>query len=108
MKKAFNAPVAAVCDRRHNVISSVLRRSQTAATMIFFVFLAFFCGNSICPAQVQQDWVAKYNNGIPNGTNQAVKMALDGAGNIYVTGFSQNTNGNLDYATIKYAPNGSQ
>ncbi|MGD1085409.1 MAG: SBBP repeat-containing protein, partial [Verrucomicrobiota bacterium] len=40
--------------------------------------------------------------------NQAVKMALDGAGNIYVTGFSQNTNGNLDYATIKYAPNGSQ
>jgi hypothetical protein len=36
-------------------------------------------------------------------------MALDGAGNIYVTGFSQNaTNGNLDYATIKYAPNGNQ
>jgi hypothetical protein len=59
-------------------------------------------------AQIQQAWVAKYNNGITNGTNQAVKMALDNAGNIYITGFSQNTNGNLDYATIKYAPNGNQ
>jgi hypothetical protein len=59
-------------------------------------------------AQVQQAWVAKYNNGIASGTNQGVKMVLDGAGNIYVTGFSQNANGNLDYATMKYAPNGNQ
>ena len=33
---------------------------------------------------------------------------MDTNGNIYVTGFSQNTNGNLGYATIKYAPNGNQ
>jgi hypothetical protein len=59
-------------------------------------------------AQIQQAWVAHYNNGITNGTNQAVKMALDSAGNIYLTGFSQNTNGNLGYVTIKYAPNGTQ
>jgi hypothetical protein len=59
-------------------------------------------------AQIQQAWVARYNNGIPNGTNQAVKMALDTNGNNYVTGFSQNTNGGLGYATIKYAPNGNQ
>jgi len=52
--------------------------------------------------------VARYNNGITNGTNQAVKMALDLAGNVYVTGYSQNTNGNLDYVTMKYAPNGNQ
>ena len=49
-----------------------------------------------------------YNNGILNGTNQAVKMALDSIGNVYVTGFSQNTNGNLDYVTIKYSPNANQ
>jgi outer membrane protein assembly factor BamB len=60
------------------------------------------------PAQIQQAWVAHYNNGILNGTNQAVKMALDPAGNIYVTGVSQNTNTNLGYVTIKYAPNGNQ
>jgi hypothetical protein len=59
-------------------------------------------------AQIQQAWVAKYNNGITNGTNQAVKMVLDNSGNIYVTGFSQSTNGNLDCATIKYAPSGNQ
>jgi hypothetical protein len=59
-------------------------------------------------AQIQQAWVAHYNNGITNGTNQAVKMALDSVGNIYVTGFSQNTNTNLGYVTIKYAPNGTQ
>ena len=108
MKKAFNAPVAAVCDRRHNVISRVLRRSQTAAATLFFVFLAFLCGNSISPAQVQQAWVAKYNNSIPTGSHRAEQIVLDGAGSIYVTGFSQNTNGNLDYATIKYASNGTQ
>ena len=61
-----------------------------------------------CRAQIQQAWVARYNNGITGGTNQAVKMALDTNGNIYVTGFSQNTNGNLGYATFKYAPNGTQ
>ena len=59
-------------------------------------------------AQIQQAWVARYNNGITNGTNQALKMALDSSGNIYVTGFSQNANSNLGYVTIKYAPNGNQ
>ena len=59
-------------------------------------------------AQTQQAWVTHYNNGITNGTHQAVKMALDAAGNIYVTGFSQNTNSQLGYVTIKYAPNGNQ
>jgi hypothetical protein len=66
--------------------------------------LAAFSAN----AQIQQAWVAKYNNGITNGTNEAVKMALDVGGNIYVTGLSENSNTNLGYVTIKYAPNGTQ
>jgi hypothetical protein len=74
----------------------------------FFAFFVFFATNSLCNGQIQQAWVAKYNNGITNGTHQAVKMALDTNGNIYVTGFSQNTNGNLGYATVKYMPNGNQ
>src|SRR5665213_2149579 len=61
-----------------------------------------------CAAQIQQAWVARYNNGITNGTNQAVKMALDTADNIYVIGISQNSNTNAGYVTIKYAPNGTQ
>jgi hypothetical protein len=35
-------------------------------------------------------------------------MALDSNGNIIVTGFSQNTNTNLGYVTIKYSSNGNQ
>jgi Beta-propeller repeat len=71
-------------------------------------FLLFLGSGTICHAQMRQAWIAKYNNGILNGSHQAVKIALDGAGNVYVTGFSQNATGNLDYATIKYATNGSQ
>ena len=59
-------------------------------------------------AQIQQAWVAKYNNGITNGNHQALKMALDPAGNVYVLGVSQNANTNTGYVTIKYAPNGNQ
>jgi hypothetical protein len=59
-------------------------------------------------AQIQQAWVAKYNNGITNGNHQALKMALDPSGNIYVLGVSQNANTNTGYVTIKYAPNGNQ
>jgi hypothetical protein len=71
--------------------------------LLLFTFACFSAS-----AQIQQAWVARYNNGITNGTNQAVKMALDPSGNIYVTGFSQNTNSQWGYVTIKYAPNGSQ
>ncbi len=70
--------------------------------------IAFALSSRNGTAQIQQAWVARYNNGITNGTNQAVKMALDNADNIYVTGFSENANSNLGYVTIKYAPNGSQ
>jgi hypothetical protein len=80
----------------HPVILSLL-------WFLFGVLMSFSAS-----AQIQQAWVARYNNGITNGTNQAVKMALDPARNIYVTGFSQNASSNLGYVTIKYAPNGTQ
>ena len=73
---------------------------------LILTFCLFFSHDAT--AQIQQAWVARYNNDISNGTNQAVKMTIDAYGNIYVTGFSQNGNSNLGYATIKYAPNGNQ
>jgi outer membrane protein assembly factor BamB len=75
-------------------------------TCLFLLPLCFLIQNA--PAQIQQAWVARYNNGILNGTNQAVKLALDSAGNIFVLGFSQNSKSNLGYVTIKYAPTGAQ
>jgi hypothetical protein len=53
--------------------------------------------------------VAKYNNnGITNGNHQALKMAFDSGGNIYVLGVSANANTNTGYVAVKYAPNGNQ
>jgi hypothetical protein len=80
-----------------------LRRSVVALTLIACTLFGHDGS-----AQIQQAWVTRYNNGFPNGTNQAVKMALDSSGNIYVTGFSQNIYSNLGYVTIKYAPSGNQ
>src|SRR5581483_4310775 len=69
------------------------------------VCLAF---STPCLAQIQEAWAVHYNNGITNAQHQALKMALDSTGNIFVCGFSQDASSNLDYATIKYAPDGNQ
>jgi outer membrane protein assembly factor BamB len=88
-------------------MNTELPKAQPALMICLLAVLCFGACFS-ATAQIQQAWVDRYNNGITNGTNQAVKMALDSAGNIYVTGFSQNANTNLGYVTIKYAPNGNQ
>jgi len=54
----------------------------------------------------QQQWIARYN-GPDNYGDKAAAMAIDPAGNVYVTGWSSNA-GSLDYATIKYNSDGQQ
>ncbi len=54
-----------------------------------------------------QLWVARYN-GPANGFDLAYALALDNAGNVYVTGWSQGIVTDADYATIKYDSNGNQ
>jgi hypothetical protein len=48
-------------------------------------------------------WVKRYN-GSPSSSDEASAIALDGYGNIYVTGKSENDSPNhdYDYATVKY------
>jgi hypothetical protein len=75
---------------------------------VVVILVLFLAQPLIVQAQVHQAWVAHYNNGIPGGTHQVTNMVLDAAGNIYVCGYSQNTNSQLDYVTLKYAPNGNQ
>jgi hypothetical protein len=55
-----------------------------------------------------QAWVALYN-GPANSFDNAKAMAVDGSGNVYVTGTIDAT-GNLDfdYATVKYDASGTQ
>jgi hypothetical protein len=55
----------------------------------------------------QEEWVARYN-GPNNGDDGAEGIAVDGSGNVYVTGVSRNGSGFSDYVTIKYDSAGQQ
>jgi len=55
----------------------------------------------------QQQWVARYN-GPGNQDDEPYAMALDSAGNVYVTGYSTSSDSGYDYTTIKYDPSGNQ
>ncbi len=50
-------------------------------------------------------WVRRHN-GSGNGEDGAAAIAVDGLGNVYVTGKSYQDTGESDYVTIKYLPNG--
>jgi len=54
-----------------------------------------------------QQWLTRYN-GLGNSYDQATALAVDAAGNVYVTGFSAGSSTVDDYATIKYNAAGVQ
>ncbi len=56
-----------------------------------------------------QQWVQRYN-GPANGNDGAIAIAIDGEGNVYVSGSSNSADVGIirDYATIKYNSNGVQ
>ncbi|MBI4066215.1 SBBP repeat-containing protein, partial [Candidatus Gottesmanbacteria bacterium] len=55
-----------------------------------------------------QLWVARYNGGIEDDEDYANAIAVDSAGNVYVTGGSSVDGGIEDYATVAYDSSGNQ
>lgn len=58
-----------------------------------------------------QQWVARYNgpgNGTDYLTNYCKGIALDAAGNCYVTGYSTGSGTGYDYGTVKYNASGAE
>jgi len=55
----------------------------------------------------QEQWVATYGDS-RNYFNSAEAIALDGSGNVYVTGVSLSSRSGYDYATVKYDSAGQQ
>jgi len=54
-----------------------------------------------------QQWVARYNSP-SNGNDIGIDIAIDGIGNVYVTGTSDGTDAISEFTTIKYNPSGTQ
>jgi len=74
---------------------------------LLLVFVSALC--SLFPvllySQVDTAWARIYN-GPGNEADEARAIAVDGQGNVYVTGISRSANDDNDYATIKYNADG--
>jgi hypothetical protein len=73
----------------------VTGRSQGSGTGLDYLTIKYdHSGNMI--------WRVRYDNAPPNGDDEAAALAIDPAGNVYVTGRSQGSGSGFDYATVKY------
>lgn len=82
-----------------------------AAGNVFVTGQSDSCGSSTDYAIAKYNsggellWEARYH-GPAGGYDGAYALTVDASGHVYVTGGSDNADGNSDYATLKYSPNG--
>ncbi len=77
---------------------------MTRILCVNILFHLGFCAASAFP-QVEEDWVARYDG--PGGAEQFRDMAVDSAGNVYVTGTAYNNN-STEALTVKYDREGKE
>lgn len=74
--------------------------------VIFALFIPSVTSVQAVSGPVQQ-WVARYD-GPGMGVDSASALAVDGSGDVYVTGTSWGGSTNMDYSTVKYGSKGNQ
>ncbi len=95
-----DVPIALGLDGGGNVLVTGQSRSASSNTDYYTAKYAAADGELL--------WESRYN-GPANANDYANALAVDGEGNVLVTGYSNNSGSNPDYATVKYAAaNGQQ
>ncbi|OQP40741.1 hypothetical protein A4H97_14065 [Niastella yeongjuensis] len=101
----YDAPLAIAADEKSNVYVTGISNMEPffdpgdPSSAVFATIKYDSSGN--------KRWVARYD-GPQKGYDRAHAIALDAAGNIYVTGESRGIGTGIDYATVKYNNDGKQ
>ena len=87
--------------------------SRSRRWVLALVVAGVTMGSTGASAQTAtEEWVARYNDSTGAGDREiAHDIAVDGNGNVYVTGETESAPGPLvdyDYATVKYDVNGNE
>ena len=72
-----------------------------------FATLFLFSNHIFAEQSPLERWVSRYD-GSENHINEARDLAIDSAGNVYVTGICIGGEDNYDYVTVKYNSAGNQ